>query len=111
VLKYGFSQHFDIHGNTASTKTMLGTIIRRSDFEMNEEHIYTKLMEMSSIRSLCRIYKHSVEDRLSTLYGSNSLGALMQQKGFEMEPVGTPPFTSWGGTGTSINIIQCTELI
>lgn len=95
VHKHGFAHFFDIHGNSSSTKVMIGQVrfskqviqkvIRRADFEQNMEHILSKLLDYSSLRSLARS-KSSKEERIDLLFGENSIGGLLKKQGFECTP-------------------------
>src|SRR5690349_19167118 len=51
AIQYNKAHYFDIHGNTMSTKTMLGYLIRKVVFDGDDAGLYVKLVD-SSMRTL-----------------------------------------------------------
>jgi hypothetical protein len=97
LTRFGCCHYFDIHGNTASTKVMIGQMIRKKDFDgfKNKEELLSKFEYQSTIRSLS-LSKKTLETKWDLILGTKSLGFLLGNKGIQCTPVGQPPF-DWGG--------------
>jgi hypothetical protein len=95
LKSHGFVHVFDVHGNTASVKVMLGHLIRKVEFETSSEEELLRRLDQSSIRQLAAT-KKTKEEKLSLLLGENSLGYLLEKEGIPSTPVGQKPF-NWGG--------------
>jgi len=94
--KFGKAHFFDIHGNTMSTKTMIGYLTRKVEFEGDHSELLIKLSQ-SSMRALVEQKKESY-DIMELFVGSDSLAVSMEEGGFECTPIGKKPY-DWGGPG------------
>jgi len=100
------AHYFDIHGNTASIKVMMGNMIhsqvideclglksRKPTSDEWMQELATHLSK-SSIRSLAE--QAELEKKIDMLLGNTSLGYYLERQGIPATPVGTDP-VDWGG--------------
>lgn len=94
ISEYKLGSYYDIHGNTMSSKVMIGYMLRKDDYEGGPQHL-SQSLHNCSIRSLLE-KQESTEQRIETLMGQTSLATLLEKDGYPSVPIGQIPY-DWGG--------------
>lgn len=93
IKEFNRGAYYDIHGNTMSTKVMLGYLLRKTDYEAGIQVIQEKLNQ-SSIRSIIE-QQTTNESKIELLIGKESLGGLLEKYGIGSVPLGLKVPYDW----------------